>query len=160
MRRPLTCVLPPHPAPQCHGERNTRQTPTEGSSIKSLTPVLLKIIRASTTRKVWESFPTVGGKVSWCSHCEEQHKGSPQKSTNELPHDPATPLLGIYPKKTIIRNDPRTPVFTAALYTIARTWKQLRCLLTDDWVKKLWYIYTMEHYSAIERSTFESVLMR
>ena len=52
-----------------------------------------------------------------------------------------------------------TPLFTAALFTIARTWKQPRCPLTDEWTKKLWYIYTMEYYSAIE-SAFESVLMR
>ena len=51
-------------------------------------------------------------------------------------------------------------MFTAALFTIARTWKQLRCPSTDEWIKKLWYIYTMEYYSAIKTSAFESVLMR
>ena len=51
-------------------------------------------------------------------------------------------------------------MFTAALFTIARTGKPPRCPLTDDCIKKLWYIYTMEHYSAIKRNTFESVLMR
>ena len=51
-------------------------------------------------------------------------------------------------------------MFIAALFTIARTWKQLRCPLTDEWVKKLWYVYTMEYYSAIKRNTFASVLMR
>ena len=51
-------------------------------------------------------------------------------------------------------------MFTAALFTIARTWKQLRCPSTDEWIKKLWYIYTMECYSAIKKDTFESVLMR
>ena len=51
-------------------------------------------------------------------------------------------------------------LFIAALFTIARTWKQLRCPLTDEWIKKLWYIYMMEYYSAIKRNTFESVLMR
>ena len=53
-----------------------------------------------------------------------------------------------------------TPVFTATLFTIGRTWKQLRCPLTDEWIKKIWYIYTMEHYSAIKRNTSESILMR
>ena len=52
------------------------------------------------------------------------------------------------------------PLFIAALFTIARTWKQPRCPLTDEWIKKLWYIYTMEYYSVIKRSTFESFLMR
>ena len=51
-------------------------------------------------------------------------------------------------------------MFIAALFTIARTWKQPRCLLTDEWIRKLWYIYTMEYYSAIKRNVFESVLMR
>ena len=51
-------------------------------------------------------------------------------------------------------------MFTAALFTIARTWKQPRCLSTDEWIKKLWYIYTMEYYSAIKRNALESVLMK
>ena len=51
-------------------------------------------------------------------------------------------------------------MFTAALFTIARTWKQPRCPSTDEWIKKLWYIYTMEYYSAIKRSTLDSVPMR
>ena len=51
-------------------------------------------------------------------------------------------------------------MFTAALFTIARTWKQPRCPLTDDWIKNLWYIYTMEYYSAIKMNAFKSVLMR
>ena len=51
-------------------------------------------------------------------------------------------------------------MFIAALFTVARIWKQYRCPLTDEWIKKVWYIYTMEYYSAIKRNTFESVLMR
>jgi len=50
--------------------------------------------------------------------------------------------------------------FIAALFTIARTWKQPRCLSADEWIRKLWYIYTMEYYSAIKKNAFESVLMR
>ena len=53
-----------------------------------------------------------------------------------------------------------TPLFIAALFIIARTWKQPRCPLTDEWIKKLWYMYTVECYSAIKRNTFELVLMR
>ena len=64
------------------------------------------------------------------------------------------------PKKTIIQKDTCIPVFTEALFIIARTWKQSRCPSTDEWIKKLWYIYTMEYYSSIQRNTFESVLMR
>ena len=76
------------------------------------------------------------------------------------PYDPVIPLLGKYPKETKIEKDTCIPLFIAALFTIARTWKQSRCPLTDKWIKKLCYIYTMEYYSAIKRNTFESVLMR
>ena len=69
----------------------------------------------------------------------------------ELPYDPAIPLLGIYPEKTIIQKDTCTPMFIAALFAIARSWKQLKCPLTDEWIKKMWYIYTMEYYSAIKK---------
>ena len=76
------------------------------------------------------------------------------------PYDPAIPLLGINPEETKIEKDKCIPLFTASLFTIARTWKQPRCPSTDEWIKKLWYIYTMEYYSTTKRNTFESVLMR
>ena len=75
------------------------------------------------------------------------------------PYDPAIPLLGIYPEETKIEKDTCTPMFIAALLTIARTWKQPRCPSTHEWIKKLWHIYTMEYYSAINENAFESVLM-
>ena len=78
----------------------------------------------------------------------------------ELPYDPAIPLLGIYTKETRMERDTCTPVFIAALFIIARTWKQPRCPSADEWIRKLWYIYTMEYYSAITKNAFESVLMR
>ena len=68
----------------------------------------------------------------------------------ELPYDPAIPLLGIYPENTIMQKDTCTTVFTAVLFTIARTWKQPNCPSTEEWIKKIWYIYTMEYYSAIK----------
>ena len=74
----------------------------------------------------------------------------------ELTYDRAIPLLGIYPEKSIIQKDTCTPMFTAALFTIARSWKQPKCTMTDKWIKKLWYIYTMEYYSAIERNKIGS----
>ena len=76
------------------------------------------------------------------------------------PYDPAISLLGKYPEETKIEKDTCVPLFIAALFTITRTWKQPRCPLTDEWKKKLWYIYTMEYYSAIKRDAFESALMR
>ena len=69
----------------------------------------------------------------------------------ELPYDPAISLLGMYPKKTIIQKDTCTSMFTAALFTTARTWRQHKCSLTEEWIKKMWYIYTIEYYSVIKR---------
>ena len=77
----------------------------------------------------------------------------------ELPYDPETPLFGIHTKETRIERDTCTPMFIAALFTIGRTWKQPRCPLADEWKRKLWYIYTMEYYSAIKKNACESVLM-
>ena len=76
------------------------------------------------------------------------------------PYDPAIPLLGIYPEETRVEKDTCIPFFTAALFTTARTWKQPRCPLTDEWIKKFRFIYTVEYFSSIKRNTFESVLMR
>ena len=78
----------------------------------------------------------------------------------ELPYDPAIPLLGIHTKETRIERDTGTPMFIAALFITARTWKQPRCPSTDEWIRKLWYIHTMEYYSAIKKNAFELVLMR
>ena len=70
------------------------------------------------------------------------------------PYDPAIRLLGIYPEETKIERDTCIPLFIAALFTIARTWKQPRCPSTDEWIKKWWYMYTMEYYSAIKGMYF------
>ena len=67
-----------------------------------------------------------------------------KKLAIKLPHGPAILLLGIYSKETRIEKDTCTPMFNAALFTVARTRKQLRCPLTDEWIKNLQYIYTME----------------
>ena len=68
----------------------------------------------------------------------------------ELPYEPVISLLGIYPEKTIIQKDTCTPMFRGALFTIAKTRKQPKCPLTEEWIKKVWYIYTMEYYSTIK----------
>jgi hypothetical protein len=73
-----------------------------------------------------------------------------KKLETELPHDPVIPLLGIYPKerKTGNSRDACTPMFIASLFTITKHWKQPRCPMTDEWIMKIWYIYTMKYYSA------------
>ena len=83
-----------------------------------------------------------------------------QKTRNKLSHGPAVPVPGMYFEKATIPKETRTPMFTAALFIIAGTWKQPRSPSTDEWIKKLWYIYTMEYYSVIKRNKFESVEVR
>ena len=78
----------------------------------------------------------------------------------ELPYDPAIPLLGIYLEKTIIQRESCTTMFTAALFTIARTWKQPKCPPTDEWIKKMWHIYAVEYYSAIKRNEIELFVVK
>ena len=70
-----------------------------------------------------------------------------KKLGKKPPYDPAIPLLGIYPEETKIEKDTCIPLFIAVLFTIASIWEQPRCPSTDEWIKNLWYIYTMEYYS-------------
>ena len=77
----------------------------------------------------------------------------------ELSYDPAIPLLGIYPEKTMLQKESCTTMFIAALFTIARTWKQPKCPLTDERIK-MCNIYTMEYYSAIKRNEIELFVVR
>ena len=78
----------------------------------------------------------------------------------ELPYDPAITLLGIYPEKIIIQKESCTTMFTAGLFTIASSWKQPKCPLTDEWIKNMWHIYTMEYYSVIKRNETELFVVR
>ena len=78
----------------------------------------------------------------------------------ELPYDPEISLLGIHTEETRSERDTCTPMSIAALFIIARTWKQPRCPSAEKWIRKLWYIYTVEYYSAIKKNSFESVLVR
>ena len=76
----------------------------------------------------------------------------------ELPYVPSVPLLGIHTEETRIERYTCTPMFIATLFTIARTWKQPRCPSADEWIRKLWYIYTMEYSNQISRSVMSNSL--
>ena len=91
---------------------------------------------------------TVGGNVNWCSHYGEQYGGS-LKTKNKITISPSNPTPGHILREN--RKDTCTPMFIAALFTIAKTWKQPKCPSTEERIKKMWYIYTMEHYSAIKK---------
>ena len=98
---------------------------------------------------------TAGGNVNWYKLVQPPWRTVWRFLKNlkiELLYDPAVPLLGIYPEKTVIRKDTCTPVFIAALFTIAKTWKQPKCPSTEEWIKKMRYIFTMEYYSAIKKN--------
>ena len=84
----------------------------------------------------------------------------PLKTGNRTAIWPSNPTAGIHTKEIRIERDTCTPMFISGLFTIARTWKQPRCPSADEWLRNLWYIYTMEYYSAIKKNIFESVLKR
>ena len=92
---------------------------------------------------------TVGGNVRWYNHYGEQYGGN---LYIELPYNPPVPFLGIYLDKTFLEKDTCTHMFIATLFTIAKSWKQPKCPLPDDWIRKKWYIYTMEYYSAVKKN--------
>ena len=105
--------------------------------------------------------------LGWEDPLEERHGSLLQYSCLENLHgwrslvgETAIPLLGIHTEETRSERDMCTSVFIIALFIIARTWNQPRCPSADEWIRKLWYIYTMEYYSAIKKNSFESVLMR
>ena len=102
---------------------------------------------------------TVGGNANYYSHYGEQC-GESLKTGNRTAIRPSNPTAGHTHQGNKIERHTCTPMFIAALFTIARTWKQPRCPSADEWIRKWWYIYTMEYYSAIQKNTFESVLMR
>ena len=83
-----------------------------------------------------------------------------KKLKTEIPYDLAIPLLSIYPEETITQKESCTTMFIAALFTIARTWRQPKCPSTDEWIKKMWHIYTMEYYSAIKGNEIELFVVR
>ena len=122
-----------------------------------LTPVRTAAIQKSINDKCWRGC----GEKGILLHCWwECKRVQPlwrtvwrflKKLEIELPYDPATPLLGLHTKETRIERDTRIPMFIAAPLTIARTWKQPRCPVADEWIRKL-YIYTMESYNEVDET--------
>ena len=114
-----------------------------------LTPVRMGIKIWQTTNagegvEKRECSCTAGGNADWYSHYGRWYGDSLKKLGIKLPYDPAIPLICIYLEEARFEKDTCIPLFIAALLTIARTWKQLRFPSTDEWIKKLWYIYTMD----------------
>ena len=121
-----------------------------------LTPIRMTIIKKSTNNKCWRGCGQKGVLLHCCWECNliqplwKMAWRFFKKLGLKPPYDPGIPLLSIFPEKIKIEKDTSIPLFIAAVFTTVRIWKQPICPLTDGWIKKLWFIYTLEYYSAIK----------
>ena len=116
-----------------------------------LTPVRMATTNKSTNNKCWRKCGEKATLLHYWWECKlvqqygKQYGGTSENQIQNYMY------LGIYLDKTFLEKDTCTRMFTAALFTTAKTWKQPKCPLTDDWIRKMWYIYTMEYYSAVKK---------